>query len=612
MIENTIRVSVIIPAYNAEKWLTQAVACLKAQSFPYFEVIFVDDCSTDSTSILLQELLTTDSRFRTVRHSKNRGCGAARNTGLELAAGEYAICLDVDDRYEPNLLETMVYALDEYGADVAVCSSIIKDQKTGQTRQFGQWRRINAAFAEEIIVMQTPAACPNICELIDYVAWSKMFCLSYFREKRLWFPELKYYEDIPFSFLCCLLAQKAVFIRRPLIEYRIFGQNSMTSWTIPKQHYMADAFYSIFRRRHELDWDRIRIGFLKRALENIAAVWAREDTIPEDKQWILHAASTRLLPDWDVKNYLPDLDLSVTCQAFLQSVDGFVPSHALMLYGDEVGLCNLSDPLLPERQAELCSLSNKLTQIGLKTLFAPDLIPDTPNAGNTDANKRAQWLMNLYQQDCLSYIFDVSGGDIANKIIPLLDYSLIRNRNVTLAGYSDITCVLNAIYSTTGKPSILFRINNLYKDQSGEQTKRFQRTFCENNEDLFSFSYAFLRGSQMSGIVVGGNIRCLLKLAGTEFWPDMTGKILFLESLDDNIKTARAQIAQLKQLHVFEKVAGVLLGTFGIKERSEISDIDRCFESELPIQLPLSKTREIGHGYLSRAIWIGKELHIHR
>lgn len=116
----------------------------------------------------------------------------------------------------------------------------------------------------------------------------------------------------------------------------------------------------------------------------------------------------------------------------------------------------------------------------------------------------------------------------------------------------------------------------------------------------------------MSGIVVGGNIRCLLKLAGTEFWPDMTGKILFLESLDDNIKTARAQIAQLKQLHVFEKVAGVLLGTFGIKERSEISDIDRCFESELPIQLPLSKTREIGHGYLSRAIWIGKELHIHR
>lgn len=606
-----VRVSVVIPAYNAEKWIEHAVACLKAQTFSNFEVIFVDDHSTDSTPQLLSRIASEDLRFRFIRHPRNRGCGAARNTGIEAAVGEYAICLDVDDLYAPDLLETMIRTLDSTKADVTVCASVIVDQRTGKSRQFGQWRRLSAAFQEEIIVLTQPASQPEICNWIDYVAWSKMFRLEYFRKNNLWFPEMKYYEDIPFSFLCCLLAQKVAFIQKPLIEYRIFGQNSMTSWAIPKQHYMVDAFYYVFRRRHDLDWERVRKGFFIRALENIAAVWARDETTPEDKMWLLRAAATRLLPDWDIEHTLTEGRLSELCENFIQKAKSVSSSAVLMLHGDQEGLCNLSDPLLPERAEELSALKENLRQLFLIPQQTADLSTGTPSEGDDDPVKRSRWLMELYRSPDIKYIFDVSGGDLANESLRLLDYAFIKNQPAALVGYSDITCALNAIYARTGKAGILYRINNLYKDHSGQQLFRFRKTFLEGEKDLFDFPYAFLRGTTMAGVVLGGNIRSFLKLAGTEYWPELKGNILFLESLDSSTNTARAQIAQLRQLHVFEQVSGVILGSFGMNEPDGLTIIDSIFMASLPDGLPVAKTKEIGHGYLSHAIWIGKELHFH-
>ena len=114
----------------------------------------------------------------------------------------------------------------------------------------------------------------------------------------------------------------------------------------------------------------------------------------------------------------------------------------------------------------------------------------------------------------------------------------------------------------------------------------------------------------MAGILLGGNIRSLLKMAGTEYWPNMNGKVLFLESLESSTETARAQIAQLKQLHVFEQVSGVILGCFGMNEPDRLTNIDNIFMALLPNDLPVAKTKEVGHGYLSRAIWIGKEIRL--
>jgi len=105
------KVTVITPAYNAERYLEKTVASLLAQSFQDWELVIVDDGSTDSTPRILESF--TDKRIKTI-HQKNGGEARARNTGLENAAGEYIAFLDADDLYLPNALEDLSAFLDSH------------------------------------------------------------------------------------------------------------------------------------------------------------------------------------------------------------------------------------------------------------------------------------------------------------------------------------------------------------------------------------------------------------------------------------------------------------------------------------------------------------------
>ena len=117
----------------------------------------------------------------------------------------------------------------------------------------------------------------------------------------------------------------------------------------------------------------------------------------------------------------------------------------------------------------------------------------------------------------------------------------------------------------------------------------------------------------MSGIVVGGNIRCLLKLAGTEYWPDTEDKILLLESYSGNVPRIAAYLSQLKQMGVFEKVQGVLLGTFTeMDSEGYLPTVWELLREYVKEDLPVAVTKEIGHGTDSKAILIGEMLTLKR
>ena len=115
----------------------------------------------------------------------------------------------------------------------------------------------------------------------------------------------------------------------------------------------------------------------------------------------------------------------------------------------------------------------------------------------------------------------------------------------------------------------------------------------------------------MKGVVVGGNIRCFLKLAGTRYFPDLQGKILLLESLGGEVPQMAAYLAQLKQLGAFDKVNGVLLGTFTTMERNQCTPgIVSLVKEVCGPALPIATTLEIGHGDDSKAIIIGREIEL--
>ncbi len=258
-----------------------------------------------------------------------------------------------------------------------------------------------------------------------------------------------------------------------------------------------------------------------------------------------------------------------------------------------------SNALKWDKEAQIDLLSDLLLEYGIDTVRSECMFSDTP-WGHGDGKLRSDQLMALYRDPSVTEIYDVSGGDLANEILRYLDYDVIRQNPKPFYGYSDLTVVLNAIYAKTGREGVLYQVRNLITDPTGEQRSRF------NNPSLYDFSVDFLRGEHMEGIVVGGNIRCLLKLAGTAYFPDLTGKILLLEAYGGEVPQMKTYLSQLELLGAFDAIEGILLGTF---TKMELSGCQPSME-ELVLRmtrddLPVAKTSKVGHGSDSAAVRIG-------
>ena len=268
------------------------------------------------------------------------------------------------------------------------------------------------------------------------------------------------------------------------------------------------------------------------------------------------------------------------------------------------GIVRCSNPQPPQAREEVSRLIEILGEKDEEVLTGRNFYTDDPEFFFGD--QRAQELMKLFQTTDMTDIFDISGGDMGNDVLDYLDYETIGKSNATFWGYSDLTTVINAIYTKTGKASHLFQIRNLVRDASGARLREFEKWRESADDTLFRFDYEFLRGESADGVIVGGNIRCLLKLAGTEFFPDMEGKILLLEALSGEVPQMTAQFAQLRQLGIFEKVKAVVLGTFSkMEETGATPTVEQIAMKSIPEHIPIIKTTQVGHAKTSKAVVIG-------
>ena len=257
-------------------------------------------------------------------------------------------------------------------------------------------------------------------------------------------------------------------------------------------------------------------------------------------------------------------------------------------------------------RAQIGELTAFLQSIGTRTVLSECIYSEDGVFSGTP-RKRADQLMKMFRDPEIEEIYDISGGDVANQILDELDYGVIAASKATFWGYSDLSTVINAIYTMTGKESVLYQVKNMVR---GNYTT-IQRERFQNRAELFAPSFTFVQGSAMKGVVVGGNIRCFLKLAGTRYFPDLQGKVLLLESLGGEVPQMATYLSQLKQIGAFDKVSGVLLGTFTTMERNGcVPDIVELVKEVCGRELPIAKTAEIGHGDDSKAIVIGREIEL--
>lgn len=280
----------------------------------------------------------------------------------------------------------------------------------------------------------------------------------------------------------------------------------------------------------------------------------------------------------------------------------------MLKLGDKIGIVCCSNGQKQAYVDKITLLENMLLEIGLQPVFS-DCIYEKENVFCGTARERAEALMRFYRDDDIKGIFDISGGDVANGILPYLDYKRIIDSSKLYWGYSDLTTVINAIYAKTGKPSVLYQIRNLIYDCKDKQIADFIDSVLYNGNSLFDVEYEFVQGHKMSGVVVGGNIRCFLKLAGTEYMPNLDGKILFLESFNGDVAKIETYLCQLQQMGAFERIVGIILGTFTEMEREKYRPtVEMLIKEKVRDDLPIAVTKDVGHGTNSKAIVIGREM----
>ena len=228
MLEREIKISVIIPVYNVEKYLKKCIDSILNQTFQDFEIIFIDDGSTDKSLKILEEYKNKDYRFIILKQA-HKGASAARNKGIELARGKYVIFLDSDDYFEPTLLEDLFSHAEDNNTEITICSSKKVDDsgliiETGSPNfpinidkipmeQIFNWKN----FKEDIFCLLAP------------VIWNRLFLKDFLINNNLRFPNLPIYEDIGFVHCTTASATKMIAFNKELINYRFNRPKSLVS-----------------------------------------------------------------------------------------------------------------------------------------------------------------------------------------------------------------------------------------------------------------------------------------------------------------------------------------------------------------------------------------------
>ena len=208
------KVSVIIPVYNGEKYIPSSELHVLGQNFKDFEVIYINDGSTDKTLEKLKELQT---RYKNIRiySQENQGAGMARNKGLSLARGKYVMFLDIDDIFNKNLLNIMYKKAVKTNSDIVICHAITVEN--GKIWSYDMSLPFGHPVDKEVFNRNDIKA--RILNFTGSEIWDKMFRRKFLIKNRILFPKLAHTEDVAFTPLALLLADRISTVNDFLVTY---------------------------------------------------------------------------------------------------------------------------------------------------------------------------------------------------------------------------------------------------------------------------------------------------------------------------------------------------------------------------------------------------------
>ena len=243
---NMPKVSVIIPVYNVESYLSQCLDSIVHQTLQDIEIICIDDGSTDGSYAILQEYASNDNRIR-VLQQQNSGAGIARNLGMQAAAGAYLSILDADDFFQPNMLEQAYLQCEKDHADICVFRSDRFDTHTEK------YEAIPWTIKQKYLPATVPFAVTDIYsyafQIFNGWSWDKLYRRDFVQRTSLQFQGLRTTNDAYFVFMANVLAGSITTVDKVLAHHRA---NTGTSLSVTREQSWDCCWQAVHAIRQEL------------------------------------------------------------------------------------------------------------------------------------------------------------------------------------------------------------------------------------------------------------------------------------------------------------------------------------------------------------------------
>lgn len=253
-------VSIIIPMYNAEKYLRECLDLLLRQTLKSIEIICVNDGSTDGTATLLEEYASKDDRIKVI-YQENQGAGIARNNGMQQAVGEYLLFLDADDIFSEKLCEEAYYKAKYDMADIVLFEAYRYNVQTREKEE------MNWVLKEKLLPARLPFSAKDtkgkLYQITTACPWSKMFRADFVKKQGLQFQDTKNSNDVFFVRTALTVAKRITVLKKRLITYR-FNDGSNT------QSRKAEAPVEFYKAFKALKLELLNRGIFKQVEQSYA------------------------------------------------------------------------------------------------------------------------------------------------------------------------------------------------------------------------------------------------------------------------------------------------------------------------------------------------------
>ena len=261
---NSILVSVVIPVYNVELYLSQCLESLLSQTLKEIEIICVDDGSTDSSLDILDIFASKDNRIKVLKQ-KNQGTGIARNTGMDVASGDYIIFLDSDDFFDATMLAEMYQSAVENQSDVVVCKFRQYNNTTGKYTRIS--KGINYRKLQNISSFSALDYTDILLDFTTTSPWNKLFRREFIIENGLRFLGTKRANDGFVILSAITLANTISLVNKELLTYRVGLKTNLQSniWKSPLDVYTTHKHY-VAKIQSTHRWDLLRVEVINRVL----------------------------------------------------------------------------------------------------------------------------------------------------------------------------------------------------------------------------------------------------------------------------------------------------------------------------------------------------------